>query len=89
MRLRVYSVLDKAVQAYLPPMCFRSEGEAKRSFIDALRNEGLSFAKHRADYAFCFMGYFDDNTGTFDCAVPVVALDGATALSDEVVEGSA
>lgn len=81
MKMRVYAVLDKQVEAFLPPLCFRSEGEAKRSFIDACAAEQSQLSRHKADYSFCFLGYYDDNLGSFDCGAPVVVLEGATALS--------
>lgn len=81
MKMRLYAVLDKQVEAFLPPLCFRSEGEAKRSFIDAVSAESSQLSRHKSDYAFCFLGYYDDNLGTFDGCPPVVVLEGATALS--------
>lgn len=80
MRLRVYAVLDKAVQAYLNPMCFRSQGEALRSFQDAVAAEGTPFNKHKADYAFCFLGFYDDGLGRFESEPPMVVAEAATVL---------
>ncbi|WNK14406.1 MAG: nonstructural protein [Microvirus sp.] len=80
MKMRVYAVLDKAVEAYLNPLFFRSKGEAHRSFVDAIAQEGSQFARHKSDYAFCFLGFYDDNLGRFESTSPVVELDGATAL---------
>lgn len=85
MKLRVYAVLDKAVEAFLNPMIFRSEGEAKRSFVDAISAEGSQFSKHKQDYAFCLLGFYDDNLGTFDTHAPVVCMEGSTALA--IAEG--
>lgn len=88
MRLRIYCVLDKAVAAFLQPMFFRSEGEAKRAFIDAVSQEGHQFNKHKADYAFCYVGTFDDTTGSFESSSPVVVLEAATASAvDDVSAG--
>lgn len=84
MKMRVYAVLDKAVAAYLNPLLFRSHGEAVRSFQDAIANEGSQFAKHKSDYAFCHLGFYDDNLGAFDCGAPVVVMEGATALESGV-----
>lgn len=78
MKLRVYAVLDKAVQAYLQPLVFRAEGEALRAFYDAVSAEGTPFAKHKHHYAFCFLGYYDDNLGTFMSQSPVAVAEGAT-----------
>ncbi|UDN67717.1 nonstructural protein [robinz microvirus RP_102] len=79
MKLRVYAVLDKAVQAYLTPLCFRSHGEAMRSFGDAVLNRDSVFFKHKEDYAFCFIGWYDDSLGQFvDCTAPAVVCEAAT-----------
>jgi len=80
MRLRVYSVLDKAVSAYLPVLMFRSEGEAIRAFADSVATEGSHFAKHRGDFALCFLGWFDDHLGQFDCSASVVVAEAATVV---------
>lgn len=86
MKLRMYAVFDKKVEAYLPPLCFRSEGEAKRSFMDALSAQESQFARHRADYSFAFVGMYDDNLGRLEPVnAPLHILDGATALSAEAV----
>lgn len=78
MRLRLYAVMDKAVQAYNPPMCFRSEGEAIRSFYDAVKQNGTNFNKFKRDYAFCFLGHYDDNLGQFEGQAPVVVAEALT-----------
>lgn len=78
MRLRVYAVLDKAVQAYLNPMVFRSEGEALRAFLDAVSAEGTPFGKHKQDYAFAYLGFYDDGLGQFECGPPVIVAEAAT-----------
>lgn len=95
MKLRMYAMLDKAVQAYLPPLCFRSEGEAKRSFMDACRGQ-QQIQNNVGDYAFCFIGTYDDNLGQVEsnAAGPVIIMEAATALaalsaSAAPVEGNA
>ncbi|WNK12562.1 MAG: nonstructural protein [Microvirus sp.] len=81
MILRVYCVLDKAVQAFMPPMCFRSEGEALRSFMEAVSQEGSSFNKHKQDYTFCYCGTWNDSTGLFVSEPPVPIAEAATILN--------
>jgi len=66
MILRCYSVFDKAVKAFNPALTFRSEAEAMRSFAEACTTEGTPFKKHSPDYAFFFIGLFDDNMGRFE-----------------------
>lgn len=77
---RVYSILDKAVKAFSAPHIFRSEGEAVRAFQDAVAQEGSPFNRHRGDYCYCFLGTFDDNTGSFDSVPVVVVAEGLTVM---------
>lgn len=60
------AVYDKAVGVISPPQFFRSEGEAIRSFTDAVNDPGMQFGKHATDYAFMRLGSYDDATGKFD-----------------------
>lgn len=70
MRLYVFSVLDKAVGAYLQPFYARSKGEALRSFTEACADEKSQFARHREDYVLMYLGEFDDNSGLFASREP-------------------
>lgn len=70
MKLLVFSVLDKAVGAYLQPFYSRSAGEALRSFTDAANDEKSQFARHAEDYVLYKLGEFDDNTGFFHTGEP-------------------
>lgn len=63
MILEVYSVMDKAVKAFLPPFFVRSKGEAIRSFSDACNDGKHQFAVHSADYLLVYLGTFDDSNG--------------------------
>lgn len=78
MKLRLYAVLDKAVQAFNAPLVFRSEGEALRSFHDAVVDPKTQFNKYKRDYSFCFLGYYDDSIGAFECGAPVVVAEAST-----------
>lgn len=61
-KMKVFSVYDKAVDAFLQPFFMRSQGEAVRSFIDAV-NDGKF--KHTEDYWLYMLGEFDDSVGFF------------------------
>lgn len=63
MKLMLCAVLDKQVGAMTPPQCFRSKGEALRSFMDACAQENGNFNRHAVDYVFVHVGDFDDCTG--------------------------
>lgn len=65
MRMFVCAVFDKKVNAYMNPQFFRTKGEATRAFMDAVMSEAAPFRKHAEDYVFCYLGQYDDATGTF------------------------
>lgn len=63
MILRIYSVYDGAVQAYMPPFFERANGAALRAFQNAVQDEKHVFSKRPADYQLMILGEFDDATG--------------------------
>ncbi|QCQ84692.1 nonstructural protein [Blackfly microvirus SF02] len=68
MKLKIYSVLDSAVGAYLQPFFARSEGEAVRMLKLAVNDPASNFNKHAQDYTLAFLGSFDDETGDLENA---------------------
>lgn len=66
MLLKVYSVYDSKVGAYLPPIYFRSKGEAIRSFSTAAQDAKHDFGKYGEDYTLFELGEWDDNNGKFN-----------------------
>lgn len=66
MKLEAYSVFDKAVGAYLPPVFVRSRGEVLRTFDAAVNTAEHQFARNREDYVLMFIGLFDDANGQFE-----------------------
>lgn len=65
MIMEAYSVLDKAVGTFLPPVFVRARGEMLRSFMDAVNNPEHQFARHLDDYVLFYLGEFDDVSGLF------------------------
>lgn len=70
MIMQIFSVLDKAASAFLPPFYSRTKGEALRSFGDALTDEKHAFTTHPDDYVLYRLGEFDDNSGIMACGEP-------------------
>lgn len=66
MRLKAYAVLDKQVGAYLVPFFARTDGEAIRSFTDAVGDKNTQFCKYPADYHLWRLGEFDDGSGVLE-----------------------
>jgi len=77
MKLDMYAVHDSAVGAYNRPMCFRSRGEALRSFADAVSQEENGFMRHADNYSWWFVGHFDDESGSLIPAQPAERICGA------------
>lgn len=73
-KLVACSVFDTKVGAYAPPFFCRTKGEAIRSFEDACKDDKLPFRAHRGDYRLMFVGEFDDSSGCFVVAEPVVLI---------------
>lgn len=71
MKLMVYTVHDKAVNAYLQPFFCRSKGEAIRSFTEACSDGKSNFGKYPLDYTLVELGDYDDVTGLFSSREPM------------------
>lgn len=80
MRMYVFSVLDKAVQAYNTPFYARTTQEAIRSFGGLVNDTTTNVAQHPSDFVLFLLGEYDDNTGLFVCSEPRRVV-GATELA--------
>ena len=70
MILKVFSVFDSAVGAYMQPFFMRSTGEAIRSFQDACSGDGKPFSRNSSDYTLFLLGEYDDAGAEFHCGPP-------------------
>lgn len=66
MRMLIASVYDKGAEAYMRPLFFRSEGEAMRSWLDAVNDPESVFSKHPEDYILMQVGYWDEDNGVLE-----------------------
>lgn len=85
MLLKVFSVYDVKVGAYLPPIFMRSKLEAIRSFTSAVTDEKHQFAKHAEDFTLFELGDWDDGDCKFKChltPIPVLKAIEAVAVVD-------
>lgn len=72
MLLKVYSIYDSKVEAYLPPLFFKSKGEFLRSFGEAVNDPKSTISKYPSDYTAFELGSWDDCKCIFDLyKVPV------------------
>jgi len=62
MKIRLYSVLDRAAKQFGAPMSFANDDVARRSFIDAFVDSESVFALHPDDFELHFVGDFDNET---------------------------
>ncbi|UDN67760.1 nonstructural protein [robinz microvirus RP_110] len=81
MILRVYAIRDKAVNAFLPPFFCRTDGEAARSFRDAVSDPKHMFYSHAEDYELYWLDDWDDAIGEFSGRHPERMVSGL-ALSE-------
>lgn len=64
----MFSIYDKAIEAYMRPFMAQAEGQATRMFQDIVCDEQSDLFKHPEDYSLFKIGSFDDNNGELlDC----------------------
>ena len=63
MLLKIFTVYDSKVGAYLQPFFMRSKGEAIRGFSEIVNDGKSAFSNHPADYTLFELGDFFDDTG--------------------------
>lgn len=86
MILKVYSVYDKAVAAFMQPFYARSHGEAMRMFVASVEKNG-AFAANAADYSLHWLAEYNDETGEFGVeekdklSVPMRLMSGLEAIA--------
>jgi len=78
MKLKMYSIYDCKVEAYLPPMFMKSKGEFLRAFEEAANDPKSNIGKYPADYTAFELGSFDDSNCVFELYEAKVSL--GTAL---------
>lgn len=65
MMLKVFSIFDSKVAAYLQPFFMRTKGEAIRAFTASLADPSSNFCKYPGDYTLFELGSYDDSTAEF------------------------
>lgn len=63
MIMKIFSVYDQQVEAFLQPFFSPTIGSAIRSMTDALNDPQSGFARNSKDYALYQLGEFDDGNG--------------------------
>lgn len=75
--LKVYSVKDAKVGAFMAPFFMRSKGEAIRAFTDLVNDPQSMVAKHPEDYCLYEIGTWDEELGKI-LSIPLDSLGLAT-----------
>ena len=63
MMMKIFSVRDSAVEAFLQPFFSPTRGAAIRSVSDAVNDPKHEFSKHAQYFALYELGSFDDSSG--------------------------
>jgi hypothetical protein len=63
MIMKIFSVRDTQVEAFLQPFFSPTMGAAIRSLTEAVNDPQHTFAKHAADYSLYTLAEFDDSSG--------------------------
>lgn len=61
--MKIFTVHDAKASYYLQPFFGRANGEAIRSFSEAINSPDHQFAKHHADFTLFELGSYDESTG--------------------------
>jgi len=69
MKLKIFSVFDSKVGAYMSPFFMRSAGEAIRALIATARDPKSQFGAFPSDYTLFEVGVFDDQWAKFEMPV--------------------
>lgn len=63
MILKIYTIHDRAAEAFLAPFFLHYDGMATRSFAQCCTDPNHQFGKQPEDYTLFCIGEFDDETG--------------------------
>jgi hypothetical protein len=64
--MKVFTIFDSKVGAYLNPFFMRSKGEAIRALTISVNNSDHDFAKFPEDYTLFELGDYEEETAKFN-----------------------
>lgn len=76
MMLQIYSIRDKAVEAFGRPFFLATKGECLRVFMDLCGDPQSNLFKHPADYSVWHLGEFNDQNAEISLLPEPVRLFG-------------
>lgn len=71
MILKIYSIRDAMVEAFLQPFFSPTDGAAIRSVIAAVNDPKHEFHNHAKDYSLWCLGEYEDGSGSLVPEVPI------------------
>lgn len=63
--VKYYAVYDKKAEAFMQPFACRTDGEAMRTFMDAVQDEKSPFHKYPGDFDLYVVADWNDSIGSF------------------------
>lgn len=75
--LKMCCIHDTKAEAWMTPLFFQANGQAVRSFGDAIRDKNSEMGKHPEDYHLYCLGEFDPQSGVVIACEPVHLIHGA------------
>lgn len=61
--MKIYTVRDSKVEAYLPPFYAANDAVAIRMITDTANDPNTLFNKHPIDFTVIYIGEFEESTG--------------------------
>lgn len=68
------SIQDTVAEYFMPPQCFQSEAQARRSFGDAVNSGEGDFSRHPEDFVLVLLGEFCPDDGSVEVASHIQVL---------------
>lgn len=80
---KIYALYDRKAQYYLPPFTVRSDGEAHRTFTEAVMQSDTPISQYPADFDLVRIGSIDLESGMLaptENGMPVLMINGLVCL---------
>jgi len=74
MQLKLFTVYDRAAQAYMTPFFLLTKGLAIRSFSETVNDPNHNFGKYSEDFTLFELGSYDDQKSKFEIYPAPVSL---------------
>lgn len=66
MLMKIYSVYDSKIEAFMQPFFMPAKGAALRAFSECVNDEKHQFGKYPGDFTLFEIGSFEDSSGTLE-----------------------